>query len=85
MEERMFWTLINVNHRFGSSEYIIGRISGMLYAICNDDDMYIGNMWLKDGIVLRSVTTQRKYKKFTRIVEKQYPGLCTFDYMRDEK
>lgn len=85
MEERLFWTLIKANHRLGGNEYIHGRISGIQYIICQETDMVTGNMENDDGFILSIITTQNKYNKFAKIIEEMYPGLCTFDYMRDEK
>ena len=88
MDERLFYTLIKYDHELGDNKYVRGRISGIQLALCeknSEDELIFSNMRVDKGIVLRVITTQDNYDKFTKLIEKLYPRLCTFDYMRDEK
>lgn len=88
MEKRLFWTLIKYNHKLGDNKYVRGRISGIQLVLCeknSEDELIFANMRTEEGVILRTITTQTNYDKFTKLIEELYPGLCIFDYMRDEK
>ena len=84
MFKKRFKTVIDGNHKFGSSEYIRGRIAGIMYAMCDGQiDMSFGvahndelNTW-----TLITECTKSQYDAFSEVIEEQYPGLCVFNYV----
>lgn len=49
MEKRIFKTIVRADHKFGDSEYVRGRISGIQLAMCDEDpkmDLF-GHMFLE--------------------------------------
>ena len=87
MEVKRFSTIINLNEIQDEAVaiYITGRIDGMMCAIC---DYSHGNTphviyQRPDGKITgyRIVTkcTAKEYMIFKNIVEKYYPGVCTFN------
>lgn len=75
-----FETLMKEDHKFGDNQYVLGRISGMLYAICNDDYLCWGHCKNNAGYILITECTPERYEIFKEKVEEQYPDLCIFDY-----
>lgn len=60
-------------------KFILGRISGINYVICNDG---VGtNVYYKEiGAILESWCTDIEYELFKSIVDEDYPGLCIFNW-----
>lgn len=83
--ERMFYTLIKKDHKFGNNRYVHGRISGYKELICDgirngiDEPGYCNRMIPEVGLVMRSYCEPEKYDTFKDHVERYYPGLCEFD------
>ena len=85
MRKKMFYTVIKADHKLGGIEYIKGRIHGIMTAICYKNS---GNEILQGvgenelGFIIITKTTTRRYRKFAKITETRYPGLCIFDYKK---
>lgn len=89
MEVKRFSTIINLNEIQDEAVaiYITGRIDGMMCAICDyshgNTPHVIYQRRTPDGKITgyRIVTkcTAKEYMIFKNIVEKYYPGVCTFD------
>lgn len=83
MFKRRFKTAIDGKHKFGSNEYVRGRINGIMYAMCggkvNQSFGWLHNREL-DIWVLTVECTKKQYDAFVDCIEEQYPGLCVFDY-----
>lgn len=83
MFKKQFKTAIDGKHKFGSNEYVLGRINGIMYVMCGGEmNMSFGmkhnnklDIW-----VLTAECTERQYSAFADCIEEQYPGLCIFDY-----
>ena len=85
MREKMFYTVIKADHKLGGNEYVMGRVSGIQCAVrCKHPgkDILYGHGENEIGEIYPMKTTSRRYKKFARIVEQNYPGLCIFDYKK---
>ena len=82
MEKRIFKTIVRADHKFGYSEYVRGRISGIQLAMC-DEDPENGFCWSYVpgvGDMIKTECTPEKYGAFTKVIEELYPELCIFDY-----
>lgn len=88
MEARTFVTHVKKGARpwrDDNCDFVVGRVSGMKTAICDfDNKPDYADYYGPDGVLLITKCTQEQYDKFTEIVEKNYPGLCDFDYKRGE-
>ena len=71
------------------SEYIQGRISGVIAALCEEEQCYpiasvreeAVSFWHNPKITNRIFTmnaTEEEYQKVKTVLDKYYPGLCTF-------
>lgn len=77
MEERKFKTLVGR----GANDYIRGRISGMQEVICvGFNKIGYANGKCDEGTIMTTKCSAEKYYLFAAVVERYYPGLCTFDY-----
>ena len=83
MEKQFFETIVNGNHKLGCNEYVMGKISGIEYALCGqgakkqfpwDYNPETGNHRMK------TFCTEEEYTNFTNTIEYLYPGLCIFNY-----
>ena len=82
MENYTFETIIKGDAKLSDSEYIRGRVSGIMDALCS-------NLYSKEGYayalrdngdyVMWIDTTADKYTAFIKVIEGMYPGLCKFD------
>lgn len=89
MEVKRFSTIIDLNEIQDEAVaiYITGRIDGMICAICDyphgNTPHAIYQRRTSDGKITgyRIVTkcTAKEYMIFKNIVEKYYPGVCTFN------
>lgn len=87
MERRIYVTLVDGE----VSRFVLGRITGMLTAICKEDPTsnagysiyrYSASSYDWDGQICYGLierTTEEEYSKFKAIVEALYPGKCEFD------
>lgn len=87
MERRIYVTLVDGE----VSRYVLGRITGMLTAICKEDPTSNAGYGIykvgeySDGVKGHSLygliekTTEEEYAKFKAIVEALYPDACKFD------
>lgn len=87
MERRIYVTLVDGE----VSRYVLGRITGMLTAICKEDPASNAGYGIykvgeySDGVKEHShyglieKTTEEEYAKFKAIVEALYPDACKFD------
>ena len=87
MERRIYVTLVDGE----ISKYVLGRITGMLTAICKEDPTSNAGYGIykvgeySDGVKEHSYysliekTTEEEYSKFKAIVEALYPDACNFD------
>lgn len=87
MERRIYVTLVDGD----ISRYVLGRITGMLTAICKEDPTsnagygiykvgdYPAAMSENTYYGLVEKTTEEEYAKFKAIVEALYPDACKFD------
>lgn len=83
MFKKRFKTAIDDKHKFGSNEYILGRINGIMYAMCGgriDNSFGMKRNSKLDIWILTVDCTERQYSAFADCIEEQYPGLCVFDY-----
>lgn len=90
MEKKIYQT--KITGKFVTNDYVLGRISGIMFAICSDDLMIRrgfesysiveinGETNETDVIshVMRVETAKDRYEKFKEIVEVQYPE-CKFE------
>ena len=74
-------TILPMAGKLVSNEYVIGRIMGVNYVICNGVPRRGYPMYKNDdgSHVFRTVCTAEQYRTFTKTVEELYPGLCIFD------
>lgn len=88
--ERMFYTRVNEDHKFGKNSYVHGRISGYKELLCDGDKNGIDNPDFANqvipgvGLVFRTCCEPWRYELFKDRVERYYPGLCEFDYNKDD-
>lgn len=81
METKLYVTLVRNIERFGGrNPFIIGRISGIMFAMCNkyDVERYERSYAMEEdenGTYLRVETTEADYDKFLAECDKIYPGL----------
>lgn len=76
MEKKLFKTLIS-NEK---NDYVIGKISGILYALCSCNPKEVYAMGVFDTGYLHYVEcTEKQYSKAKKVIEDLYPGVCTFD------
>ena len=74
--ERMFYTLVKKDHKFGNNSYVKGRISGYKELICDGnrngiDEPGYGNRMVPDvGYVLRTCCEPEQYEIFKDRVER---------------
>lgn len=71
-------------------EYERGRIAGIMYACCFDDeedeDLNKGATTVSeecDGELVTVRCTEERYTRFKRLMEDGYPGLCEFNVVFD--
>lgn len=84
MEKRKYYTVIRKEHKLGENLYVIGVVSGLRFALCEDKDSYPwGNGEIEEGYILVTECTSELYENFTKRVEEIYPGLCIFDYKKE--
>lgn len=85
---RTFRTLIGdkVTYKNGNTcdvnDYIRGRISGILCAICecpNGIAYPVMRNTKTNMEILRVKCTPEQYVQFKKMIEEKYPGLCKFD------
>lgn len=82
----IFKTLVKADHKLGGNKYVLGRISGIKYVVCDTlglsemDQVISGNGQTEAGHILKTECTAECYSAFTDIIESHYPGLCVFDY-----
>lgn len=78
METKIFKTLLKVN-----KEYILGRISGVMYAMCTRRYPSEGSYAIEyneRGYVLTTKCTEEQYQEFQEVIKYLYPGFCKFNY-----
>lgn len=79
-----FKTLVKDNHnRYGRNAYVRGKISGIQMMVCESDKVY-ANEGIEGGVLYTCECTPEQYEKFIEIVESIYPGLCIFNYSKEE-
>ena len=82
---RKFYTIIKADHKLGNDAYVQGRVSGIMEAVCSKNpgkEILYGRCKNELGMVSIVKTTTRRYKRFAKIVESEYPKLCLFDFKR---
>ena len=82
MGKKVFTTYIKPNHELSGNDYVRGRIRGIMNGICERYDIegIYGNA--KDsngGFTFHVKCTAWRYRKFMKIINTTYPGLCRFD------
>lgn len=82
MENKIFKTIVRADHKFGDSEYVRGRISGIQFAMCTKDSKkeFVWSYVPRVGDMMKAECTSEQYAAFAKAVEELYPGLCIFDY-----
>ena len=85
--ERKFKTLIRKdNEKFGTREFVQGKIYGYMDIICQRD--WNKYRYLNDktnaGLVLVTKCEPELYEEFKEFTERRYPGLCVFNYGEGE-
>ena len=83
MEMRQIRTLVKADHKLGGNQFVLGRISGAMAAMCKEEptSLEFGIGACDQGAILTTETTDAKYKNFTNAIENWFPGLCVFDYV----
>lgn len=85
-KKKSFQTLIKREGRFGLSDHVCGRISGIHLCTCFDkplderDSIAGPYRIVEDGMIIESICTCEQYDAFMNTVESIYPGLCEFNY-----
>ena len=82
MENKIFKTIVRADHKFGDSDYVRGRISGIQLAMCAKDPKkeFVWSYVPRVGDMMKTECTSEQYDAFIKIIEELYPGLCIFDY-----
>lgn len=81
MEElKVYRTLVKKSDMYGINPFILGRISGFMFAICNhyDENKYRCGYAMEEGdlgYVMSVNTTEKDYQEFLDVCENMYPGL----------
>lgn len=80
MERKTFNTLIKADHKLGRCDYVIGRIDGIMYILCEKESDERYTIMANDEIGHRLTVncTEEQYEEFVKVTEKLYPGLCEF-------
>lgn len=76
MEVKKYATVIKKDHELGGNDYVVGRISGILYVVCGGEEE--PHTEIETGRVLIANCTWEAYDRFKTIVKNLYPGLCKF-------
>lgn len=85
MEKMVFKTLVKAEHKLGCDNYVLGRISGIQYVVCDrvgtetEQPLY-GRGFTALGSIFKTKCTAEQYDEFASIVESEYPELCVFNY-----
>lgn len=85
--------IYTIERKGESTDYIQGRISGMITAICPESQIYahrctysVSDGFFKtkklESIEMRVDATEEEYAKLKQLIERFYPTLCTF-YKRE--
>lgn len=85
MERKIYKVMVDGN----VSDYIQGRISGMIYATCSEEQNFAHvavcdeavSFWHRPKITAWIFTmnaTEDEYQKIKSAIERSYPNLCTF-------
>lgn len=80
---KIFKTKVNDGHIYAGDDYVEGRISGILTGLQDAIDSIDGRrqgdaaMFWTDGEIDVNCSAEC-YESFVRIVEREYPGLCSF-------
>ena len=82
MDVKKFKTLVKKEEGLGDNEYVRGRISGIIIALCYDENKHPYRWSHADekGRVITIRCTDEQYDKFKEIVDECYPNLCQFNY-----
>lgn len=80
MEKGTFRTLIKAGDKKYYNDYVLGRISGMMCALCNHTKRCYEIRQNKEGWILKVDCYPEDYAKFECFVKGCYPGLCVFNY-----
>lgn len=87
MEKNVYRIGIRHDQKLGQNEYVEGRISGIMLAMCGLDEngkpplVQVGSLVNHNiGITYLHVKTsdQTKFWKCCEVIEELYPGLCIF-------
>lgn len=80
MKYMWFNTLVKRDHKL-YKEYVIGRISGIMYVTCELDKNYYDRPTYEcsEGSIFRVFCKKNDYERFAKTIEKLYPGLCEFN------
>lgn len=81
MKKKLFKTYVRAGHKLSRNDYVMGRLSGIKYVICNGDpNCGFAHNYMSDGSRCFYVEcTAEQYRRFAEVVEEIYPGLCVFD------
>ena len=82
MENKIFKTIVRADHKFGDSEYVRGRISGIQLAMCAKDPKkeFVWSYVPRVGDMMKTECTSERYDAFINIIEELYPRVCICDY-----
>lgn len=85
MEKQIFKTLVKGDHKLGCNEYVMGRISGIEYVLCNGgtkpQQQFPWDYNPENGDHrMMTFCTKKEYDNFANMIEYLYPGLCIFNY-----
>lgn len=79
-------TLIKSNYMLTiNKEYVLGKISGIGYMVCEKNEGGIIYYIQNKGYVYENEFTIDEYDNFINIIEELYPGLCIFNYQNENE
>lgn len=82
--KQTYMTLLKKEDKRSKIDYNIGKIEGLMWAICGGVSAKPKhNTRTKAGILLEVDARPSRYELFSRIVDKYWPGLCVFDCGRE--
>ena len=82
---KVYKTLVRNDHHLGGNEFVLGKITGIMYAMCNmpnggktfgiADCLAGGTV----GKLLMTECTAEEYNRFALTIDVLYQGLCLYD------
>lgn len=75
---RKFRTLVKAEE-LKSSEFVLGRISGIMETLCGGKS-YAIRLYRNGDAIFTTECSEFKYEFFRKTIEQKYPDMCIFDF-----